>query len=293
MSNESGDIQGPKLPLVVHTRDEARFAVRTAQREGRRVGVVPTMGALHAGHLSLVKASCAACEFNVVTIFVNPTQFGPKEDYSKYPRTLPKDLELLSQLPVDLVFAPSAEEMYAPGYETFVEVGSVGDPLEGACRPNHFRGVATVVLKLFQSVPADTAFFGRKDYQQTLVIKRMAQDFDLPIDIRILPTLREEDGLAMSSRNAYLSPGERRQALSLWEGLQMARDLVQKGTRDATTIQQQVIEHLKTAGQAQVEYVSLVKEGTVEEVSEVSGPTTMLIAARIGSTRLIDNLLLE
>ena len=285
--------QQPKLPSVVHTKDEVRFAVRTAQREGRRVGVVPTMGALHAGHLSLVKASCAACEFNVVTIFVNPTQFGPNEDFSKYPRTLPEDLKLLSQHPVDLVFAPSAEEMYAEGYETYVEVGAVGDPLEGAHRPNHFRGVATVVLKLFQAVPADSAFFGRKDYQQTLVIKRMVKDFDLPIDIRILPTLREEDGLAMSSRNAYLSPEERRRALSLWEGLKMARQMVQEGTRDAAQIKNKVIEHLKTAGQAEIDYVALVKDGTVEEVAEVSGPTTMLIAARIGSTRLIDNLLLE
>jgi pantoate--beta-alanine ligase len=292
MSETNGKSVHP-TPRVVHTRAEVHAAVRAAQAAGQKVGVVPTMGALHAGHLSLVAASCAECDFTVVTIFVNPTQFGPSEDFSKYPRTLPADLQLLSKQPVDLVFAPAADEMYAKDHETFVEVGPVGTPLEGACRPGHFRGVATVVLKLFQAIPADIAYFGRKDYQQTQVIRRMALDFDLFTEIRVLPTVREADGLAMSSRNAYLSAEERRRALSLWEALQMAQKLVAAGTRDVATIRHQMIEHLETAGEAKIDYVALVQDGTVNEVTTIDGPIVVLIAARIGATRLIDNLLLE
>jgi pantoate--beta-alanine ligase len=279
-------------PRVVHTRAEVRAAVRAAQAAGGKVGVVPTMGALHAGHMSLVEASCAECDFTVVTIFVNPTQFGPNEDFSKYPRTLPADLQLLSRQKVDLVFAPAADEMYAKDHETFVEVGPVGTPLEGACRPVHFRGVATVVLKLLQAVPAEIAYFGRKDYQQTQVIRRMATDFDLFTEIRVLPTVREADGLAMSSRNAYLSADERRRALALWEALQLAERLVASGTRDIATIRQQMIEHLETAGRAEIDYVALVRDGTVAEVTAIDGQTVALIAAKIGATRLIDNMLI-
>jgi pantoate--beta-alanine ligase len=224
---------------------------------------------------------------------VNPTQFGPNEDFSKYPRTLPADLKLLSHQPVDLVFAPAADEMYAQEHETYVEVGPVGTPLEGACRPGHFRGVATVVLKLFQAVPADIAYFGRKDYQQTQVIRRMAADFDLFTEIRVLPTVREADGLAMSSRNAYLSEEERRRALSLWFALRLAEGLVAAGSRDVAFIRGRMIEHLETAGGAKIDYVAFVRDGTVNEVTTIDGPTVVLIAARIGATRLIDNLLLD
>ena len=249
------------------------------------------MGALHAGHASLVEASCAECAFTVVTIFVNPTQFGAGEDFSKYPRTLPADLALLAAYPVDLVFAPAADEMYGAEHETYVEVGPVGAPLEGACRPGHFRGVATVVLKLLQAVPADLAFFGRKDYQQTQVIRRMVADFDIATEIRVLPTVREADGLAMSSRNAYLSAEERRRALSLWESLRLAQSLVNSGTRDVATIRQRMIDHLPPVGGAQLDYVAFARDGSVAEVTTVDGPTVALVAARIGGTRLIDNLL--
>jgi len=279
----------PRAPRVVHSRAEVHAAVRAAQAAGGRVGVVPTMGALHAGHLSLVAVSCDECDFTVVTIFVNPTQFGPGEDFSKYPRTLPADLQLLSQYPVDVVFAPAADEMYAADHETYVEVGAVGIPLEGVCRPGHFRGVATVVLKLFQAVPADIAYFGRKDYQQTQVIRRMAADFDLFTEIRVLPTVREADGLAMSSRNAYLSADERRRALSLWESIQLAQSLVAAGTRDVSTLRERMIDHLESVGQARIDYVAFVADGTVNEVTTIDGPTVVLIAARIGATRLIDN----
>ncbi|NOY30106.1 MAG: pantoate--beta-alanine ligase [Planctomycetes bacterium] len=222
-------------------------AVRAAQQAGKTVGFVPTMGALHEGHLSLVDASLAECDKTIVSIFVNPTQFGPDEDLKNYPRSLDRDLELLEQRGCWLVFAPPVEEVYREGHETSVDVGSVALPWEGKSRPDHFGGVATVVLKLFQIVPADRAYFGQKDYQQSLVIRQMAADLNVPIEIRVCPIVREPDGLAKSSRNAYLSPEERKQASGLWQALKIAETLVAEGETSAAVITEKMkplLEHV-------------------------------------------------
>ena len=280
------------LPSVVATRLDVRRRLDAARRAGRKIGVVPTMGALHAGHLSLVDASRRECNFTVVTIFVNPTQFGPHEDFQKYPRMMEADLKLLAERKVDLVFVPTIEEMYPAGSTTFVDVGRVAEPLEGAARPGHFRGVATIVLKLFNSVPADMAFFGQKDYQQALVIRRMVADLDVPITIRVCPIIRDPDGLAMSSRNVYLSADERRRALSLSSSLRLAKELVAAGERDAATIIKRMREVIAAAGEVQIDYVALANPDTLEPLTNITGSAVALIAARVGSTRLIDNELL-
>jgi len=282
----------PSGPRLVHAIGELREVLAGVRRQGKRIGLVPTMGALHEGHLSLVRSSRAECDITVVTIYVNPTQFGPREDFARYPRTLPRDLELLDGL-AEVVFAPADEEVYARGCSTWVEVGSVAEPLEGACRPGHFRGVATIVLKLFNMVGADVAYFGQKDFQQALVIRRMVADLDVPIAIRVCPIVREPDGLAMSSRNAYLSPEHRRRAGVLYASLCLARDLVARGERDAERIAARMRETILGEGEAQIDYVALAHPETLEPVGEIRGPTLAALAVRIGNTRLIDNLLLE
>jgi pantoate--beta-alanine ligase len=281
-----------ELPRVFPTVDGVREAVRAAQAAGRTVGFVPTMGALHAGHLSLVDAARAECDSTVVSIFVNPTQFGPQEDLNRYPRDLDQDLRRLGERRCDLVFAPSVDEMYPDGHETSVDVGPLGHELEGEYRPEHFRGVATVVLKLFQIVPADVAYFGRKDYQQSLVVRKLVGDLNVPIEIRVCPTVREPDGLAMSSRNAYLSAGQRRQALALSQSLQLAERLAKQGERDVRRIREKMLEQLRAVGGVELQYVAFVADGTLTPVATLEGPTTVAIAAKVGKTRLIDNLLL-
>jgi pantoate--beta-alanine ligase len=290
MKSQVASETSQKLPRVVAEADAARESVRQAQVAGKAIGFVPTMGALHEGHLSLVDAARAECDLAVVSIFVNPTQFGPKEDLSRYPRDLERDLKLLASRGCDLVFAPTVEEMYPAGYVTSIDVGNLGCELEGGFRPDHFRGVATVVLKLFQIVPADVAFFGRKDYQQTLVVKRMVTDLNVPIEIRVLPTVREADGLAMSSRNAYLSADERRRALALSQSLRLAEQMVRDGLREVEAIRGKMFDHLKSSGVDEVQYVAFVADGTITPVESVDGPTTVAIAAKVGPTRLIDNL---
>jgi pantoate--beta-alanine ligase len=280
------------LPRIVSSRGELRARVRAARHEGKTIGVVPTMGALHAGHVSLVKASVAQCGFTVVTIFVNPTQFGPKEDFRKYPRTLDRDLAALSGQRVDLVFAPSTEEIYRPGNAMYVEPGGVALPLEGQFRPGHFRGVATVVLKLFNLVQPDVAFFGRKDFQQSLVVRQLVHDFDLPIEIRICPIVREPDGLAMSSRNAYLSADDRRKSLVISRSLKVARDLVAAGQREAQRVLAEMRAVLATEPDVRVEYLVLADPDSLAEVEHLRGPVVALIAAFVGATRLIDNQML-
>lgn len=275
---------------LTHTIAETRAAIQAAKRAGKTIGFVPTMGALHEGHLSLVEASLKACDHTVVSVFVNPTQFSPSEDFDCYPRELEKDLQLLKKLGCWLVFAPSTDEMYPNGSETLIDVGSVAGPLEGDARPDHFAGVATVVLKLFQIVPADRAFFGQKDYQQTLVIKQLVSDLCVPIEVTICPTVRESDGLAMSSRNAYLSPSEREQALSLWKSLQLAQQLVREGMTDVAKIKRQMQEIFNQHTGANVEYIAFVEDGTVQPVETITGPTVVTLAVRMGKTRLIDNL---
>jgi pantoate--beta-alanine ligase len=229
----------------------------------------------------------------IVTIFVNPTQFAPEEDFDKYPRTLESDLEALVDCDVDLVFAPSSEEVYPAGTTTAVEPPHVARRWEGQCRPGHFRGVATVVLKLFHMAMTDVAYFGQKDYQQALVIRHMVRDLDVPIRICVCPIIREPDGLAMSSRNRYLDPRQRRQALALSEGLQLAERAVQQGEQDAGAITARVRQVLTDAGIERIDYVALVDPDTLEPVAETWSSAVALIAAYVGDTRLIDNRRME
>lgn len=280
-------------PQIVHTVAELRRAVAEARAAGKSIGLVPTMGALHPGHVSLVAESVKHCGFTITTIFVNPTQFGPKEDFSKYPRTLEADVGLVAAQGCDLVFAPATEVVYPPGHNTFVEMHGITEPLEGECRPGHFRGVATVVLKLFNMVGPDIAFFGRKDYQQTLVIEQLVRDFDLPIKIVVCPTLREADGLAMSSRNVYLSAEERRRALALSRALKKAEQAVKAGERDVWKIRDVLQTELAAEPEIRVQYAVVADAATLREPATLDRPCVALIAAFVGKTRLIDNCLLD
>jgi pantoate--beta-alanine ligase len=274
---------------VVHTIAEAR-AVRRALPG--TWGFVPTMGYLHEGHLSLVRRARAENDRVAVSIFVNPTQFGPHEDYARYPRDLERDLRLLEPLGVDLVFVPSVEEMYPPGFQTWVIVEEVSRPLEGASRPGHFRGVATVVAKLFNILQPDRAYFGQKDAQQTVVIRRMVQDLNIPVEIVICPTVREPDGLAMSSRNTYLNPEERRAATVLFRALQAAKARYEAGERDAERLREAMREVIRAEPLARIDYVSVAHPETLQELERVEGPALLSLAVYIGTTRLIDNLML-
>jgi pantoate--beta-alanine ligase len=283
----------PSRPQLATTVAQLREVLETARRQGKRVGLVPTMGALHEGHLSLVRASKAECDWTVVTIYVNPSQFGPGEDLDRYPRMLRSDLDALAGCGADLAFAPPDEEVYQPGHSTWVAAGSLAEPLEGRCRPGHFRGVATIVLKLFNMTSADVAYFGQKDYQQALVIRQMVRDLDLAIEIRVCPIVREPDGLALSSRNAYLSPHARRSALVLWKSLQLAQELVEQGQRSAGTIAERMRRLIATAPDAAIDYVALVDPETLEPIGEVTVPTLAALAVKIENTRLIDNCVLK
>ncbi len=268
---------------------EMRAAVRDAQAAGQTVGFVPTMGALHEGHLSLVDAARAECDRVAASIFVNPTQFGAGEDYARYPRPLDRDLELLASRGCDWAFVPEAAEIYPPGFDSFVEVGAVARPWEGAARPGHFRGVATVVLKLFQLVPADRAYFGRKDYQQTLVVQRMVADFHVPLEVRVCPIVRDHDGLALSSRNVYLNTDERRRALALQQSLALAAEMFAAGEKSVDAIRRKMLAMIAVVGGVEVEYIAFLRDGTIDEAPSIDGPTTVAVAARVGRTRLIDN----
>jgi len=250
---------------------------------------VPTMGALHEGHLSLVQRARADDDTVVVSIFVNPAQFGPSEDYARYPRDPDRDLALLRDVGTDLVFMPPVEEIYPQGFDTYVEVGKLAQVLEGASRPGHFRGVATVVAKLFNIVQPHRAYFGQKDAQQLAVIRRLTRDLGLPVEVVGLPTVREPDGLAMSSRNAFLSPEERKAALVLYRSLEAAQELWRSGVRDASLIRQRMGELLAGEPLARVDYVSVADAETLEELETVDRPALVSLAVRIGKTRLIDN----
>jgi pantoate--beta-alanine ligase len=258
------------------------------------VGLVPTMGYLHEGHLSLVRRARAENEHLVVTVFVNPAQFGPQEDYQRYPRDPERDLRLLEQEGADAVFMPGVEEMYPPGFDAWVEVGeSLTGRLEGASRPDHFRGVTTVVAKLFNVVQAQRAYFGQKDGQQLAVIRKMVADLNMDVEIVAVPTVREPDGLAMSSRNTYLSPDERRAATVLWRSLCRARELFDGGERRAEVIREGMRVVLSSEPLARVEYVSVADAETLAELETVDRAAMVSLAVRIGSTRLIDNILLR
>lgn len=281
-----------RLPAIVSTLPQLRAAVAAARQEGRTIGLVPTMGALHAGHVSLVEASLQAGHFTVVTIFVNPTQFAPHEDFAKYPRTLAEDQAALGQAGADLIYAPAAEEVYPPGHSTTVNPPAVAERWEGERRPGHFRGVATVVLKLLLSAQPDVAYFGQKDYQQTCVIRQLVADLDVPTAIEVRPTIREPDGLAMSSRNRYLSGPQRQQALALSRALAQAGRRHERGERDASRLMQGMRDELSAAGVTQVDYAVVVDAQTLEPLQQIERPAVALVAATVGATRLIDNLLL-
>lgn len=277
------------VPGLVTTAVEFRRAVTAARSDGKSIGLVPTMGALHEGHLSLVRASLDECDQTIVTIFVNPTQFGPHDDLGRYPRTLQGDLDALATCGADLVFAPAGDDMYPDGFSTYVDPPQVAEPLEGQCRPGHFRGVTTVVLKLFNLAQADIAFFGQKDYQQARVIQRMVQDLDLPIKIRVCPTVRESDGLAMSSRNRYLSEEERERSLTLWRSLKLAVQQFAQGEREAEIVTARMRGLFDEANISRIDYVALADPDTLQPVRQLQASTMALVAAYVGDTRLIDN----
>jgi pantoate--beta-alanine ligase len=256
------------------------------------VGLVPTMGYLHEGHLSLVRRAREECDHVVVSIFVNPTQFGPQEDLSRYPRDLDRDLSLIGPLGTDLVWMPTTELMYPPGYQTWVEVETITRPLEGAMRPGHFRGVTTVVAKLFNGVQPHKAYFGQKDAQQAAVIRQMTRDLSYPIEIVICPIVREPDGLAMSSRNVYLDPEQRKAATVLYRSLSAAKKAYENGERDAEKLRQTIKDVLASEPLAQVQYVSCADYDTLEELETVTGKTLLSMAGFVGKTRLIDNFVL-
>jgi pantoate--beta-alanine ligase len=256
------------------------------------VGLVPTMGALHEGHLTLVREARAANDCVAVSIFVNPTQFSPSEDFAAYPRDTGRDLDLLRAEGVDLVFMPAVEAIYPEGFATSVDVGPIAESLEGEHRPGHFLGVATVVLKLLNIVQPARAYFGRKDAQQLAVIRRMVRDLDVDVEIVAANTVREPDGLAMSSRNAYLSPAERQSALVLWNSLCLAREMWTRGARDAEAFRKRMRELIEQEESARIDYVSVADPQTLREVERINGPVLVSLAVRIGRTRLIDNITL-
>lgn len=278
-------------PMMIVTSLEELRAARMLLNG--TVGFVPTMGYLHAGHVSLARRAQEECDSVVASIFVNPTQFGPTEDLSKYPRDLERDLHLLEPAGVKLVWTPTPEVIYPPGYQTWVEVEGLTSRLEGASRPGHFRGVTTIVTKLFNAIQPNKAYFGQKDAQQAAVIRKLARDLDFPIEIIVCPTIREADGLAMSSRNSYLSSEERKAATVLFRALTAAKLAYEQGQRNAETLRKIMIERLDSEPLAKMQYVSVADYGTLEELQMVTGKTLLSMAVYLGKTRLIDNFVLE
>ncbi|MDP9262701.1 MAG: pantoate--beta-alanine ligase [Acidobacteriota bacterium] len=277
---------------VLPTIAEMRAASAQARRGANRLGFVPTMGALHEGHLSLVRAARALCDVVAVSIFVNPTQFGPSEDFSKYPRSFERDSEMLEAAGMDFLFAPSVEEMYPKGAVTFVTVEGLSEKLCGRSRPGHFRGVTTVVAKLFNIVQPDLAFFGQKDAAQTVIVEKMVRDLDLPIEIVVCPIVREADGLAMSSRNAYLNAEQRRSATVLHRALRKVEELAEKGERTSSKLIDAAQRVFREEPAVKVDYVEIVDNETLDPVADVSRGALVAVAAFVGATRLIDNIVL-
>ncbi|NLO90160.1 MAG: pantoate--beta-alanine ligase [Clostridia bacterium] len=275
--------------IVVTDASEMQKLCRKIKLQGKTIGLVPTMGYLHEGHLSLMRRSVEENDFTVASVFVNPTQFGENEDYDTYPRDLNRDIKLAEEVGVDAVFAPSAEEMYPIGYCTYVEVLGLTEVMCGASRPGHFRGVTTVVSKLFNITQPDRAYFGQKDAQQALVVRRMVRDLNFPLEIVILPTVREKDGLALSSRNTYLNDEERKAALVVPESLRKGKELLQSGERNAAKIIEAVKKVIENEPLARIDYVDLRDIETLREVETINGPVLVAVAVWIGKTRLIDN----
>jgi len=279
-----------KICKTIHDMHAACSALR---HQGKRLGLVPTMGALHEGHLSLARAAKAQCDVVVVSIFVNPTQFGPNEDFSRYPRTFDRDCELLDKEGVDLIFAPSVDEMYPQGTVTYVTVEGLSDKLCGKSRPGHFRGVTTVVSKLFHIIEPDVAFFGQKDAAQAAIIRRMVRDLNMRVEIAVCPIVRELDALAMSSRNSYLNPQQRQSALVLYRSLMHIQELFGKGERTSAKLIAAAKEVLAGWPSVRLDYFEIVNPDTLDPVDDVSHGALVAVAAFVGTTRLIDNILLN
>lgn len=273
--------------------EKMRSVVKALKSERKTIGLVPTMGYLHEGHLSLVRESVKKADCTVVSVFVNPTQFGPTEDFEEYPRDMKRDSEILENEGVDYVFDPEAEEMYPEGYKTYVEVHNLQDRLCGHSRPGHFRGVATVVLKLFNIVNPDFSFFGQKDAQQAIILKKMVQDLDIEVKIEVLPIIREEDGLALSSRNAYLNTEERRAALVLSKSLGEAQKMIEKGERDVESIIKRMKEIIKGEPLARIDYIEIVDMDNLNPLTRIGKKALVALAVFIGKVRLIDNVIVH
>ena len=282
---------------ILQTIKETRQACATAREAAAKpttLGLVPTMGALHEGHLSLIRAAKQQCDIVVATIFVNPTQFGPNEDFSRYPRTFASDCALLEAEGVDILFAPTVEEIYPTGTSrTFIEIPGISDRLDGLSRPGHFRGVATVVAKLFHIVVPELAFFGQKDAAQVAVLRAMVHDLNFPVNLIVCPTVRDADGLALSSRNQYLSPDERTHALLLSQSLASATAMAREGMHDAAQLKSAIVQNLQSTPALKIDYVEIVDPTTLEPIADLQTGALIAVAAWVGKTRLIDNALLR
>lgn len=278
---------------VIRKKDEMRRIVERAKARGGTVGVVPTMGYFHDGHLELMRRAVSDCDLVVVTLFVNPAQFAPGEDLASYPRDFERDSLLAGEVGVDYLFAPEVEEMYPGVSSTAVEVRELSRVMCGLFRPTHFTGVATVVAKLFNIVPAQKAYFGQKDAQQLAIIRRMASDLDFPVQVIGVATVREPDGLAMSSRNSYLEPGEREQAPALFRSLQRAGELIESGERDSAAVSAAMVEVVAAYGLVNLEYIAICDNIFLQPLMELSGVVLIAVAARVGRTRLIDNVVFD
>jgi pantoate--beta-alanine ligase len=266
---------------------------KKAHLKGKTIGFVPTMGYLHEGHLSLIKKARKENDFVVVSIFVNPIQFGPKEDFKRYPRDLRRDMKLAKQIGTDIIFYPNVKDMYPKGFKTYVNVEELSDKLCGKFRPGHFKGVATVVTKLFNIVCPDIAYFGQKDAQQAIIIKRMVKDLNIPVKIKVLPIIREKDGLAMSSRNVYLNDKERRDALVLYQALNLAKDLIKSGITDTDKIIKKMRKLINKKENAKIDYISIVDMDDLNPIKKISNKCLIALAVWIGKTRLIDNTIIN
>jgi len=278
---------------IIKTIKEMREFVQQAQRQGRSIALVPTMGSLHEGHLTLMQRAAQACDIVVASIFINPTQFGPNEDFANYPRDLAGDSEKAASAGVEVIFHPQAREMYPENYSSFIEIEGITDRLCGLSRPGHFRGVATVVAKLFNIVQPDRAFFGQKDAQQVLVLERMVTDLNMNVILEVVPIVREADGLAMSSRNAFLSASERRAGLVLSRSIKLAEELVAQGEDNAQKIRSRVMAEIQAQELAECEYVEIYNYPLLQGITTLKGKALLALAVRIGKTRLIDNAILE
>jgi pantoate--beta-alanine ligase len=278
---------------VAKTIESVRKLVKAAHRKGKKIGFVPTMGALHIGHISLIESAARKCDFVVVSIFVNPTQFGPSEDFKKYPRPIKKDLAICRKAGVDVVFAPAAGRMYPRENLSWVDVKKLTEPLCGKFRQGHFRGVTTVCAKLFNIVMPDVAYFGQKDAQQAIVVKRMVADLNMPLKIVVCPTIRQADGLAVSSRNQYLTGRQKKDAAYIYKALKKSKSLIKAGTTKSKTTISEMKKILHQVPSIKIEYISIVDAETLQDVEKLTGKVLIAVAVKIGSTRLIDNILVD